>query len=437
MSLPIGLFPRRLFFDFDVKVNGTDVYRMTGERNAELLAAYMTRMAWLISDDAVRSDVAGDFIPPWLFAICDFRPAAWQQARKKYPKKEALLKYLQDGLCPTYEDGSVDRSQLDAAVLEKWEAQVAGIARTVRRYAMQDIDSPAENPLLVVPMLKANGIIAGIDEVSGLVARLVKFLRKVEALGENKVAAKQFFESYALMGRYWMVLADCRVPLDEPFTVVVNETRAVELGYKQSLRRFLGSTFLLHRKDLGPLISFNDGVSNHVTVRVTDPNVELGKDVSINPEVGKLGRLTLSTAQQKGEIALGYSNEPNRPNVVHLKMTLRPAVAIRAIHWAVSLIVLFTGVSFMVAWHYEPGWFTAPHVAWLLTPSTFATSLLLARESSALSGGLAKNMRVLLAVALLLLWMLGFSLYLTEHLHLTEPDGWQPNEPAPSPAPSA
>ncbi|MFD8644360.1 hypothetical protein ACFV14_29130 [Streptomyces zaomyceticus] len=429
--LPVGLFPKRLFFDFDIRVNGAEVYRMAAEKNVKLLARYARQLAWVVNDREVRRDIAGGLIQPWLFAICEFRAGAWQQARKKYPKKESLLKYLQDGLCPRREDGSIDAHQLDAAVLEKWQAQVAHIGRAVRKHALGDVDSASENPLLVLPTLKANGIISDVDEVSGVVARLTKFLRRVEQVSADDAAARNFYEHYALMGRYWTVLVDCRVPLDEPFMIEVDEMRAVELGYRQSLARFFGSTFLLSRKDLGPLVSFNDASSNHVTVRVTDPNVDLGKGVEINPEAGKSARLILSMAQQKGEIVLGYSSAHRRPSVVHLKMTLRPAVAIRAIHWTVSLIVLFTGVSFLVAWNYVPGYFSAPHVAWLLTPSTFATSLLLARESSALSGGLAKNLRVLLAGALLLLWMLGFSLYLTDHLHLTE------KSPAPRPSTSA
>ncbi|WP_405789497.1 hypothetical protein [Streptomyces sp. NBC_01367] len=446
VELPIGMFPRLPFFDFDIKVNGVETYRMGGNDSLELLADYMAQLAWLVEDGKIRDQLDNDgFIFEWLFAICSFGAEAWQQAQVEYGN-EALVKYLQEGLCSRLPSGSLDTGGLDERVVQGWQDSVAGIGSVVNGYTLVgNVNSAAENPLLALPLLKASGVIKAPSDVPPVLDGLAKFMGRLNRLSrhENEIVASSadsFYSTYSLIGQYWMVFAECRVPLDEPFAIEVSETRAVEMAYKQPWLRMLGSTFRLHRRDLGPLVIFNDAEVNHVSVQVADSNVELGKGVVVNDQGEQTSQNAglsinrLSTTQQKGEVVVAYSSIEDRGCVIHLKMTLRPAVAIRAIHWVVALIVLFTGVSFLVAWHYIPGHFSAAHVAWLLTPSTFATSLLLARESSALSGGLARNLRVLLATVLLLLWMLGFSLYLTDHLLLTDQNDSEPKTTKTEPA---
>lgn len=442
VQLPVGFFPRKPFFEFDVEVAGVKTYRMGGNASFELLADYVAQLAWLIEDHDIRDRLENGHIFEWIWAICNFRTEEWQLARTEY-KDMALLKYLQDGLCPRLPGGSIDATTLDEQVLAGWRDSVSGVSSIVNEYTLfSDENSAAENPLLALPLLKSSGVIQTVSDVPHLLEELTRFMGRVDRLSrfENQVlaaAASSFYSIYSLVGQYWMVLVECLLPLDESFMIEVSETRPVEMIYKQRWSRIIGSTFRLYRKDLGPLIVFDDAEVNHASVQVADPNVELGKGVEVRGR-GKSGSdfsiAQVGATKQKGEVVLIYSGVSNRPCVVHLEMVIRPAAAIRAIHYTVALIVLFTAVSFLVAWHYVPGHFTATHVAWLLTPSTFATSLLLARESSALSGGLARNLRVLLATVLLLLWMLGFSLYLTDHLLLTDQKDSEPKTTKTEPA---
>lgn len=439
VRLPVGRFPRSILSSFDLTINGTPAYRIRGKDNVEILADYIEQLAWYLIEavsmfGGATRDLEELLLDPLLLgclnAICTFESEQWMQKRRLMEKQKAigtgpLRAFLSEGLGYT----------LTTAVVDDWLERVEVAREITKKYTKpNDVKSASENPLLVVPTLKANGLITGVsDRLPEAVKRMTDFLRKVRDLEQdprtdNRAAAdsirekaNSFLREYALIGRYWTVLADHIISLDRPLTISHTETRAVELQDDRKSRKVIISSLSLARSDLGPTVIFSDAGSNHVGIRVADPNVDLAKRAEFKLENGETPSVLPDLARHKGEMIVAYSGNSHRQEIMDVGITLRPASAIRWIHWVVFLIVLLTIFAIALGRFTILHELRAAHVALLLTPSTFACSLLLARESSALSGGLAKTLRVGLSWVLAGLWLFAFALYLSDQIHVDQP----------------
>ncbi|MFD5620852.1 hypothetical protein [Streptomyces yangpuensis] len=451
IRLPIAMFPRQLLFGLDLTVNGQAVSRLSAEEGANALARYLDELFWKLVETIDHAGISTRDIEDALHdlptyemlrTICTFEDEVW---RKAASGRHALVSYLQKGLCSAdAATGMLITDRLGAEVVTRWQAELGQVKAVVRKYTLGDESSPSENPLLVLPLLKENGVIeefeSDVPELLGKFNRLIGRIYDIgQGVGEHgangdgvaeaeiKRAAKRVCSNYALVGRYWMAFADCYVPLNEPLEIRISETRSIELRSKRSVCSRVASTISLCRDDLGPIAAFRDAKSNHVSVRVSDPAVQLGKNPKILAENGSSPTATPILGEREGELVLAYSAEEERPKVISVRLELKPTLAIRWIHWAVSAIMFLTIGAILTAWLSTLHVLRAAHVAFLLAPSTFATSLLLAKEASALSGRLARNVRVCLAVVLVALWVLAAGLYLSDRIHVDKP-----SKPSPS-----
>ncbi|MFI8391576.1 hypothetical protein [Streptomyces sp. NPDC085540] len=450
LRLPIGSFPRQLLFGFDVEVAGREVYRISKAEHEQLVKNYIVEHARRLTHAIrLRGGVAGDLelvllekqLHRYLAAISAFEAGAWCEAKLKYGN-DALVRYLQKGLYPT--GASRDELWVIRNSVADWKEQLQPVLPTFSgSEELLQTSNPAENPLLVLPSLKARNALDEIGNIPTALSNLVDFLGVTQQWTESERGgqeiqrkAERVLELYEYVGEFWIAIADCLVPLDEPFMLTVRERRAIEPGRRRHSIGGVRSWVTIKRNDLGPRVIFRDAHANHVSIGIADPNVEFGKGLEVTH--GQAGsRIPVgqdATQEEKEDLILVYSSKVGRPPAPNIRCSIQPVLPIRMIHWVVAIIVFVTfGALVWGSIHF--GQLAAAHVALLLTPSTFASALLLSRESSALSGTLARQLRVTIAVLMGALWLFAICQYLAGQIYLGGDP--QPNRsPRPSPVSS-
>lgn len=154
-----------------------------------------------------------------------------------------------------------------------------------------------------------------------------------------------------------------------------------------------------------------DARTNHVSVRVTDPNVELA-DVRATARGGTdVSSVIPGAGRQTPEVFSFYASNPDRDYRIELDFGLRPTRASQVVTWAVAVLAVLP-----LAPLYTRSVLTADDLAVLVVPSTFAASLLLVREPSSLGTALRRNVTLLLVLALAAQWSRVVWLYLQGQL---------------------
>ncbi|MFD0150060.1 hypothetical protein ACWGQ4_02960 [Streptomyces sp. NPDC055721] len=448
VRLPIGAFPRVLLFGFEVTVAGREVYRIPARAGGLLMANYVVEQAEKLTEMIVKHNgMAGDLqlalldkkLIEYLVAISVFEAGVWHRNRNAHGD-DALVRYLQSGL-PRRPGWAVRRG------VNTWKEQLKPVLPIFgHERSLLGTDSPAENPLLVLPSLESNAAfadgIAGLADIRQSLGKLIEFLKIVQswemsetAHPETRKAARNVLQTYKSIGQRWIAFADSLVPLDDPFTVSVTEWRAIELTKRDRSAKGVLPILSMKREDLSPTVSFHDAHANHVSLRITDPNIQFGTPGRSQVKGGGGRPLKSDMVREKGDLLLVYSSDNNRPSVATIECVVQPTLPIRMIHWVVGGIVLITFLALIGGCIRYSGELTAPHVALLLTPSTFASALLLSRESSSLSSALAKPLRVTIATLLAALWLFAICEYLADNIHLTETVAPSPSRQSSSPAP--
>ncbi|MEV8196634.1 hypothetical protein AB0Q90_05145 [Streptomyces sp. NPDC079141] len=429
----MGNFPRKLLFGFDLTVGSRSAFRLPLWESAGLHASHLVSLGndlvTLLGDDKngpLKDLLAEKELHTYLRAICGFESGPWRKAQEGVGKNQALAKYLFKGLC----DPKAAKEEREAFVqsLKDWQRTLLPIRTDMQLRKLSD--SPVANPLLALPILKANKELSSLDEVDKWIDALVSFYEIVRVSSgqtgnsEIKATATTILDTYRFYGSYWTAIAECLVPLDEPFLVNVSETREVTSEKRGNFSQKVASALAMQRDDLGQVATFGDAYSNHVSLRVSDASVEFDPKsvrVAASEKWGNNPSAKRNLVETRHELILVYSPPSTalRPHAIKIDCRLRPLLPIRMIHWVVTGIALVTFLAITSGGAYFVGELTAPHVALLLTPSTFATAVLLARESTSLSAALLKPIRVILAIVLAVLWLLAICQYLAGNIHLS------------------
>ncbi|MFF7453942.1 hypothetical protein [Kitasatospora sp. NPDC008115] len=436
IRLPVGAFPRTLLHRLDLTISGEECYRIPIHENGQALGDYILRQGKGLSKKIASEGhsvkefqlcLADGGLRNILLAVCSFESGKWHRSRASHGP-DALFEFLKNGLCREDPQG-LDSRWLRRKWLDEWRVELTpSFPKLSANRGAISTDSPAENPLLVLPTLKANGVLKFAEEVSDLLGPLVTFAGTVRYWASNEAAsseirssAERLLSTFDFIGHHWIALADCLVPLDEPFIATVSERRAVDFGRATEHKQSVRSMLLMRRRDLGPTVVLNDAQSTHVSLEIADPNIQFGRDHRVEGVFGGSGQLSDSDLTfQKSDVLLLYSSGNGEPAIARILCAFQPALPIRLIHWVVAGIVLLTCTAIFAGWLFLIHELTAPHIALLLTPSTFASALLLARESSALSGALAKPLRVAIGLTLAVLWLSAVGHYLAGNIHLKE-----------------
>ncbi|MGW2954814.1 hypothetical protein [Streptomyces eurythermus] len=427
IRLPIGAFPRLLLLGFELEIAGQDAYRIPSFENGKLLRGYLQReVVRLItaiqaengSVGTLQSLLLEPLFQAYLFAASSFEGGEWQRAKISYGE-DALVRYLQSNVFHAGSQGWKHRSEVRQTV-NSWRTLLSPVSPLFRERD-EDVflqsSSPVENPLLVLPSLKANGIIAGPEQAQELLHHIASFLHELQEwrTGPNvsqglKQCAANVASTFNFVGDHWIAFADGVVPLAEPFAIQVVEQRGLELTEKRNPFKWLGAAITIRANNLSPTVVLDDAATNHVSLKITDPNVEFG--LASDP-ANRFVEL-----REKRDVILAYTKGKGRPKVAYVPCVIQPSLPLRAIHWVIAGIVVATFLALIIGLYRFRGVLAAPHVALLLTPSTFASALLLSRESSTLSAALAKRLRVLISCLLAVLWLFAIAEYLAKNIVL-------------------
>ncbi|MEU7879107.1 hypothetical protein [Microbispora bryophytorum] len=249
-------------------------------------------------------------------------------------------------------------------------------------------------------------------------------------------AARRLVATYAGYGRRWELFAECVVPLNDSFIIKVSDRRAIYFSHPRKGGRELQKPWFNSSK-AWEWVMFKDAVSNHLNIRVTDTSVELGK-CELRGESRNLKECAaVDHLYNTEELFSAHSGSRRRPDRVWIKCPLRPAHFIRSAHWlvlagtaaALTTLLRLVDLSWSwpasALWWWPPSWWPpfevrrqmpAPFLTLLLLPTTFAVSLLLARESSTLSGHTTRRRKVFLMMSFAVLWGLALWLLATGHV---------------------
>ncbi|MFD3472884.1 hypothetical protein ACFWWM_42535 [Streptomyces sp. NPDC058682] len=442
LKLPVGSLPNRPLLKFELTVADEPRHRLPRQQRAGLQARYIAHLVGhlgatiLLSDDpgvvnvdALRVD---EYLRDLLTAMFLQEVGPWEQAKLEYGNKEdPLLEYLKSGLFGTVEPPA--QHPLDGQTYENWKI-AANFDFVTQPYAPLSKDNVSQNPLLALPTLRSMGKLRNVkEEVPELLTKLSRLLNEVTELAKRDgavgEASKNVLKWYSQFGDLWVVMTNCLVPLNDPFSMTMVERRDIQLNEAGEDEGSSQGWFFM-QKDLEQSAIFADAQSNQISVSLLDANVEIGKEYSVTMERGGDLPDNPEDIYKTEELLLVSSAARGREKRIKLKCVLQPTRPIMLIHWIVLGVVLLTFLAVCLSPRLL-GQLTTAHLAMLLTPSTFASSLLLIRESSALSAKLTRGMRYLIAALMAGLWAAAIIFYLSGNV--TTP---QPSSPSNSSTPS-
>lgn len=408
LYVPIGNFPKGPLLDFSVNVAGQQAFLLPRNEHALIHVEYVKLLAaeaGIVMDGSLEPLLAGVFgfaSNPWeVFLQSELNPS-------KSVINRLLCKYFKKNGLPGWGEGSIE---ID--VVEAWTSAVDPIRKLVRERTPGNVLSAAENPLLVLPHLESPAL-SDSQAVVDLLSNLNEFLTVVWTEAVSPIApdvaqkaAKGLLEFYAASGNHWSAIAECTVPLTEPFMIKTSERRGLGLN----------SGGMTSKKVSKQLVTFKDAYSNHVSVRVLDTNVEL-----VSPHAAVLDEkrnpidLTPDYKRATPELLSFYDADPHRPARIWLNLPLQASLPTRV----GRLVILTLTVTALVAFcFFVFNWLgvggsramTGADIAVILVPSAIAASLLIVREVSTLSTEINKGWTLATGGVLLTLWLSTLSAY--------------------------
>ncbi len=409
--LPVDKLRKRPLLGFNISVDEKPAYLISRRATADVEAALILTLA---EEAGVRTD---EVTEQYVNAICAFSPSVWERYLRPWhrsPSTRALRAYLIAGLSPTGDDklGSAASSwtkDLSWITTRKLLRQ-SGALRSMCRDALGEGPSPvssADFPLLAAPLLAERGVIDSLRELTEAMRGLERFVNQlVEQAGVPREAPA--LVALAEFGRRWQALAWCDVPLHRPFLVKTEHEAPLRVG---RLRAWAKQP-----------VALADAHSNHLTLSVTDANVELA-DVQLRglDESRLEGTLATGLRRSRERFAL-YTSEPGRDARGALRFRLRVPLAITAVN-AVVLAVSWLAVG-LTGVLVARDQVSSAELAVLVVPTTFAASLLLTRERNSLARRLQAKSRAGVLVATAALWMLAAWYYAMSVAEADTPWAW-------------
>ncbi|WP_149830100.1 hypothetical protein [Streptomyces tailanensis] len=360
---------------------------------------------------AVSSDIES-----FLKAIFSFTTAAWQDLygksiRSQKERQKLLVKYFNQ-----YPINGLTGNSLGPALIQSWDNAMEPVRRMVAGRMEPSVDSPTFNPLLALPgASQFNVTISNENDVTQLVNALRDFLvdvynrHGVTTLKEK--AARKLLILYASYGDHWDAVARCTVPLDEPFMIKTAEKRGLHLGPPREVASS-------HRKPRGwrtaksssQLIVWGDAQSNHVSIHVTDTNVELVGDLRALTERHEVVNDVPRYYESTPEFMAFQDADRGRFFRLWLDLPLKTSLPATISRWVIFILTSTAVLAFTI---FVLHWFnvgsqktmSGTDVAVVLVPSAIAASLLLVRETSTLSSELTKRWYIAIGISLVLLWL--------------------------------
>jgi hypothetical protein len=373
LVLPVLLLPKGPLVDLDLAGPlgpGQLIPRIAiAERQAATVVATARSVGLGFGDDGVLglTHLLGFSEGPWRATAG--RPRALERRRERY-----LLRETDSGDLPDVIARLAPLSTRAGAVLS-------------RRVLMGTAElSAMEHPFLVFPQLmQVWG--SGPDAERRSVAALESYVRLLERAGDmaqrGSAAADVLLNTLADYGHYWHLMAQFRVPLDEPFLLKYEERRTVRLSW------------LRNQASMHLVIA--DASSNHVTARITDAHARM-RDVHATDPLSGTRSEFIATSSGSRELHAVYVWDDNRPERVELTLRIVQLFRVAVASWL--LVALAGGVAALFCFHRPE---SLGDLGLIAGPTALTAGLLLTREPSTLGSRLRRSATVGVLVALLAL----------------------------------
>lgn len=165
--------------------------------------------------------------------------------------------------------------KIEDTTLMKWE-DVGRECQLLLRPRLDNFRgySPAENPAIVLPEMFTHGGLLDDNAATDVLREYRRWLTALHRKSSNSLqhndVAGELLDALADYANYYDLVVSMRVPLDEPFLIKIAERR--DLDFSTFSNR--GSQELV----------VSDARTNHITFKVSDPNVRIRKFELLNVE---------------------------------------------------------------------------------------------------------------------------------------------------------
>lgn len=302
--------------------------------------------------------------------------------------KKSFEYYIQDGL---------DR-RVPADTLAAW-TKVGDACWFILRERLDVFRgySAPENPALVLPELFDAKILPDDATATEWLNQYLDLLETLHSISETSTPeadpAETFLESLADYANYYDLIVAMRVPLDEPFLVKYAERRDLKLG------RFLnkGSQELV----------LADAQSNHVTFKVTDPNIWISGAAALMPGSEEFSASTFPSRSSQQTRSF-YAHADDRDYRIRVSFRLAPLPRLEAVPYFAAVLLLLLSWAL---WDARRTDLDLRTLALIAGPAALAASVLLAREPSTLGSRLRLLSSLFLGSSLVILVATAVVLY--------------------------
>lgn len=369
VALPVSPMPRGPMVDFNVEGPLGDGWLLPRVEIAARQSRFLRSLVRQFGAETAE-------FAPLLEAIMGFT-GQWVPAGDLGADK--LRRYLEAGIDAELPDDLVGR----------WQ-EIADKCKAVLRPHLDRFEgySASENPALVLPDLLDQGRADSIIEATAMMESYLSVLQDAERDAQRADSpARDYLNSLADYANNYELLVAMRVPLDEPFIVRSSERRRVVLNT------------LRNRGSQEVVIA--DAQTNHVTLKILDPNVRIS---NLKAYVSGSSHLAYGAfaSREDAQSRAFYAHETDRDYRVRLEFTLAPLFRLQFVSGLVAALELLLIIALTIG---------RPHdlksLALIAGPAALAASLLVTREPSTLGSWLRR--KTTFAVSLLLTALIAVS----------------------------
>lgn len=300
------------------------------------------------------------------------------------------------------------------AALKQWQA-AGEVCREVLRPRLDIFRgySAPENPALVLPELFADGTLSSDDEAISLLEEYVELVSGLDDMAQvsQLSAAAEFLDVLADYGNYYDLMVAMKVPLDEPFLIKFSERRGLPLGVRNNATQELVVA---------------DARTNHVTLKVSDPNVRIGSFSARKPASRQFAYGAFQTRKDPQSRAL-YAHDPDRDYRIQLSFRLAPLRRLQVVPYAVAALLGLLCVALLAERPED-----LQTLAVVAGPAALAASVLLAREPSTLGSRLRLVSTICLVTTLTALIAISTVLFISGVRDTPDPSERQPKSNVPA-----
>lgn len=392
LALYVAPIPRGPLLDFDVTGPDGPGWLLPRVEIAEREALFLESLA--MSCDRVVSES----LRTLMAAVCGF-------TGELLPGVNAVTlgEYLEAGL----------GRAVPHAVLQQWQT-ASEVCREVLRPRLDIFRgySAPENPALVLPELFADGTLSSDDEATSLLEEYVELVSVLDDMAARSKfsAAAEFLDVLADYGNYYDLMVAMKVPLDEPFLVKISERRGLPLTVRNNATQELVVA---------------DARTNHVTLKVSDPNVRIGSFSARKPASREFAHGAFQTRKDSQSRAL-YAHDPDRDYRIELSFRLAPLRRLQVVPYAVAALLGLLSAALLVERPED-----LRTLAVVAGPAALAGSVLLAREPSTLGSRLRLVSTICLVTTLTALIAISSVLFVSGVRGTPDPSERQPESNVP------